>query len=298
MHDETALLTLPEPSAPTAAAQPLATAYAAHPSHGDAASYASPSADAVASAAFDVTAAHQLPVPPTAASAAPTTAAPATVAPVEADTAGSRIGLAFLAIVIALLLVCGGLLLALRPGSRPTLTDTRLASEVGAESTDVGGELGGAVPPPSLDDLAGPTATDDVAPSTTAGPAATVPPTVVIVSPPTAPPATSAPKPTVTSTTSTTQAPKPSLSFTSASVPSKVECKPTDPTPYITVSWNAPGAQSVTLSIDGPGAYKTYPGSSGSDTVPFSCPGPHTYQLTANGSGGQTVTKTFTATKK
>ena len=65
----------------------------------------------------------------------------------------------------------------------------------------------------------------------------------------------------------------------------------------MTISWNAPGATSVSLSIDGPGVYDTYPGATGSVTVNYPCDfqghGQHTYLLTAKAADGQTATKTF-----
>ncbi len=83
--------------------------------------------------------------------------------------------------------------------------------------------------------------------------------------------------------------------ITSFIAPSTAFCIPPyfGPTP-IQLSWTTKWASSVTISIDGPGAYKTYAGASGSDSVPFSCPGSHTYTLTAHGSNGTTATKTVT----
>ena len=52
----------------------------------------------------------------------------------------------------------------------------------------------------------------------------------------------------------------------------------------------------MTLSIDGPGIYRSYPGSSGSETVYFPCSTPHTYLFTAYAAGGAVTTQTFTVT--
>ena len=49
----------------------------------------------------------------------------------------------------------------------------------------------------------------------------------------------------------------------------------------------------VTISIDGPGIYKTY-GPTGSDSLPFSCSSPHTFLLTAYGHDGSTVSHSIT----
>jgi hypothetical protein len=70
--------------------------------------------------------------------------------------------------------------------------------------------------------------------------------------------------------------------------------KPSTPNPDVTISWTTPNATSVDVSVDGPGVYKTYPGSKGSDEFPFVCPGPHTYVITAHEPNGVTPTKTLT----
>jgi len=58
-------------------------------------------------------------------------------------------------------------------------------------------------------------------------------------------------------------------------------------------SWTTTGATKTVISIDGPGAYKTY-GPNGSDSLPFNCSSPHTFLLTAYGSGNRTATRTIT----
>jgi cytoskeletal protein RodZ len=104
-------------------------------------------------------------------------------------------------------------------------------------------------------------------------------------------------KPTSTSSSTTSSTTKPAVPvINNFTVPATADC--TLPSPVqLSVSWNASDATEVSISIDGPGVYKTYPGGSGADAVPFSCPGPHTYLLTAKGPGG-TATKTVTVTKK
>jgi hypothetical protein len=302
MSDPTVVLPQSELPGPPAVAPPapVGTAYATRPAHGSAAAY-EPTVSVPASV--------------TAAAFAPAAGAVA-VHPVEADgPAGRRVALVVVGVVLVALLGAGAFL-ALRPGARPTLTDTALAASLGDQASG-GPGIGAAVTRPGEPGLGGsvlpvvpdgPVADEPAADDPgTSGSAVESPVVVVVPAPPTTsspapatPPTTAKPPATVPpSTPPTTTAPKPPLTFAHASVPAKVDCSnPLEQTPYITVSWNAPGAQSVTLSIDGPGAYRTYPGASGSDTVPFSCPGPHTYQLTATGPGGETVTKIFTATKK
>lgn len=90
--------------------------------------------------------------------------------------------------------------------------------------------------------------------------------------------------------TGTTTPPKPTPQLVSFSIPSQVDCNnPANQTPYIPVSWTTKNATEVTLAIDGPGLYKSYPGANGSDTVPFACAGPHTYTIVAKGPGGTTT---------
>ncbi len=60
-----------------------------------------------------------------------------------------------------------------------------------------------------------------------------------------------------------------------------------------TVSWSTANAANVTISIDGPGIYNTYP-TNGSTILPFNCSSAHTLLLTAFGQDGKTTTKTVT----
>ena len=326
------------PSTVGAPVASVTTAYAAHPAHDEAAVLPTPTAawspatdDTVALADLAI---PGLAVPAPAAAAVPTSAgvapghpsvdlgavtttipvaaiapaiapAPQPAGPEVVDRRGRAVGLAFLGAFLGLVLLAGGIVFAVRGGDQRAALDaaarggsagpSAVAGAAGATRVDAAGNtLGADVELPA--EVPTTEAPADLAP-------VAPPATIVIAVPPTAPPTTAAPTTTSTtappSTTTSTTTPPPPLAFATASVPAKVDCSnPAQPTPYITVSWNAPGAQSVTLAIDGPGAYRTYPGPSGMDTVPFSCPGPHTYRLTANGSGGQAVTKVFTATKK
>ncbi len=75
---------------------------------------------------------------------------------------------------------------------------------------------------------------------------------------------------------------------------------PVEGTPVV-VEWKVTGAHEVTISVDGPGVYGTYP-TEGSETFAFSCGGAdpgetvkHTYLLKTVG-GGSTRSKQLTAT--
>jgi hypothetical protein len=75
---------------------------------------------------------------------------------------------------------------------------------------------------------------------------------------------------------------------------------PREGTPVV-VEWKVTGAREVTISVDGPGIYGTYP-TEGSETFDFSCGGAdpgqtvkHTYLLKTVG-GGSTRSKQLTAT--
>ncbi len=76
-------------------------------------------------------------------------------------------------------------------------------------------------------------------------------------------------------------------------VPATVDCSGVDP--QVSLTWSAPNADRVTISVDGPGADAEY-GPSGDTEILFPCPGPHTYLLTAHGPGGATQTETVTVT--
>ena len=57
----------------------------------------------------------------------------------------------------------------------------------------------------------------------------------------------------------------------------------------IHVSWSVENATGVTISIDGPGIYDSYPGTSGETDLPYGCeqdPLKHTYTLKTTGSAG------------
>lgn len=68
----------------------------------------------------------------------------------------------------------------------------------------------------------------------------------------------------------------------------------------VVLAWQVTGADQVTLSVDGPGAYGSYP-ATGGETLDFGCAGAegdiqeHTYQLSAT-ADGVTVTETLVVT--
>jgi len=94
--------------------------------------------------------------------------------------------------------------------------------------------------------------------------------------PPTTPPKPTTPKPVITSFIT----------------PEDIDCHNGD-FQMFSASWTTTNAVKTTISIDGPGIYKTY-GPNDSDSLPFSCSSPHTFLLTAFGQDGSTVTQTIT----
>jgi hypothetical protein len=98
------------------------------------------------------------------------------------------------------------------------------------------------------------------------------PPTV----PPTVPPTPASPAPVITS----------------FATPPNIDCHNGNQQSF-SASWSTQHATRVTISIDGPGVYKTY-GPTGSDSLPFNCSSSHTFLLTAYGQDGRTVTRTIT----
>ena len=58
-------------------------------------------------------------------------------------------------------------------------------------------------------------------------------------------------------------------------------------------SWTTTNAVKTTISIDGPGIYKTY-AANAADSLPFNCSTAHSFLLTAYAQNGRTATKTIT----
>jgi len=191
----------------------------------------------------------------------------------------------------------------LAPASASASASGRPAAATAASS--VGSSLGqnvepgdpanpGDVPPASVpvSIIVSPTVTrvpvpETVAPTT---PPITAPTTTSPTPPPTTTPPTTAPPTTTPPTTMPTTTP----AFTSISAPAAPDCPTPDSDAAVSFSWTATHTNKVTLSIDGPGVYRTYAGASGSETVTFPCSTAHTYLFTAHGSNGSVTTRSFT----
>lgn len=101
-----------------------------------------------------------------------------------------------------------------------------------------------------------------------------------------------------------TKDPKPSgptiVSFRISQKPKCAQGTNINPIPGVPIilEWKVTGTDTVTLSVDGPGVYDSYP-AHGSATLDFPCAGPpgdtvkHTYQLRTVG-GGEVRSKTLT----
>ena len=74
--------------------------------------------------------------------------------------------------------------------------------------------------------------------------------------------------------------------------PESIDCH-NDNFQMFTATWTTTNATKVTISIDGPGVYKTY-GADGEASLPFNCNSPHTFLLTAYGADGKTATRSVT----
>ncbi len=217
--------------------------------------------------------------------------------------AGLKVGVAVAAVVVLVLAV--GLAIVLRGRSAD---DVRAANAVAASSTHASSTTG-TVPGTGLNigdevrsipdpehpgqtiTLGGPTTT------TTTPRATTTPPTQA---PPTAPPTTAAPTTTTAAPTATsTTTPDTTVKIGSFDLPKTVDCHvPANVPNQIKLSWNAPNAVKVTISVDGgPDAiFDTHMGSTGSSMYPWSCPGPHTYTITAYAADNNRIFKTVTVT--
>jgi hypothetical protein len=141
-----------------------------------------------------------------------------------------------------------------------------------------------------------------VAPTTTAAGATTTAPETTVavdptIAPVTAPTGNGGPAPTVAPkpTTAPTNPPAPTAPkpvITSFTTPENIDCHNGNFQTF-SASWTTTNATKTTISIDGPGVYKTY-GPNDSDSLPFNCSTPHTFLLTAYGQDGSTTTKSIT----
>jgi hypothetical protein len=119
------------------------------------------------------------------------------------------------------------------------------------------------------------------------------------VAPTLAPTPRPTPKPTPRPTPRPTSNTNPA--FKALSIPKTEDCTG-DSAGTIHISWTVANATGVTLAIDGPGLFDTYPGRSGAVDVPFACSHQevsHTYAVTTTGGSGPAarITRTVTATK-
>jgi len=243
----------------------------------------------------DLDATVAIPTPVAVAMAAPAPA-PFAARPVGAAHPRRRFGRGLVLAGVALL-VAGAGVGAVALGSTAEIHPASAAASgsgnaaaVAAAST-VGDQLGRGVDPhgvPQADDPSIPVPASLIEPISTQAPS-TVPPATAPAT--TTPPTTAPPTTTPPTTTPAPMGP----TFTTLSVPSTVHC-PTPDTQDATASfsWSAPGATKVTLSIDGPGIYRSYNGPSGTETVNFPCSSSHTYLFIAYGSGGTITTSSFT----
>ena len=106
-------------------------------------------------------------------------------------------------------------------------------------------------------------------------------------------PATTTPTQSAGHSTDTTAAPSgPAPVIATFVTPDNIDCHNGNSQNF-SASWTTTNAVKTTISIDGPGIYKTY-GADGSDSLPFNCSSSHSFLLTAYAQDGRSVTKTIT----
>jgi hypothetical protein len=139
-----------------------------------------------------------------------------------------------------------------------------------------------------------------VAPSATLVAIASVVPSAEITAPPvTVPPVTAPPVTAPPPTAKPTPTPNTNPRIVSFEVPKFEDC--TNSTAgTVTLKWSVRNASGVTISIDGPGIYMSYPGLNREEQLPFGCSMAvlkHTYTITTVGGTGPaaSITKTITA---
>ena len=105
------------------------------------------------------------------------------------------------------------------------------------------------------------------------------------------------PKPTPKPTPRPTATPSTSPAIASYQIPATADCGGYTDVVQIQFSWVVKRATGVTISIDGPGIFDTYLGTSGQATLPFACGAAdtkHTYTLRTTGGTGPAVRWTKT----
>ena len=207
-------------------------------------------------------------------------------APAPARRRGLMI-VAGLGVVALLALLAGGLFVLRAANSATAVQASSIASKQASATSATSAPAATTDTPAVLADEG--TAASDAGQSSTGnstgngGGAATPSP-----APAPAPQPTPAPAPPTT--TPKPAAPAPVI--TSFTTPENIDCHNGNSQTF-TASWTTTNATKVTISIDGPGVYKTYP-ANGSDSLPYNCSSAHTFKLTAYGQDGKTVSKTIT----
>lgn len=210
-----------------------------------------------------------------------------------AAPARSRTGLIIgigTAVVVLLALLGGGAVLLTGRSASTASTASVQAAGIAAQSSDPTASSP-VLPRVSVDQ---PVGADEVTPTPAGAAAAASSGSGANASPAPAPVPAPAPAPAPKPTTPP-PAPKPASPapvITSFTTPDTIDCHNGNSQTF-TASWTTTHATKVTISIDGPGIYKTYP-ANGSDSLPFSCSSAHSFTLTAFGQDGKTVTKTIT----
>jgi hypothetical protein len=184
-----------------------------------------------------------------------------------AETAPARQGPPWLFLIAAILIGVG---LAVGAGALLSSNQTATASPTpGSSATAIAsGDLPSTLPSPSIAPASEP-------PLVTAAPTTT---------------------PTAAPTTKPTPTPNTNPKIVSWTVPTYEDC--TNGTAgSVHVSWSIARATGVTISIDGPGIYDSYQGTSGSIDLPYGCDIAvlqHTYTLKTTGGTGPTASSTKT----
>lgn len=107
----------------------------------------------------------------------------------------------------------------------------------------------------------------------------------------------STPKPTPRPTPRPTATPNTRPAISSFQIPTTADCGGSTGAVQIQITWVVKRATGVTISIDGPGIYDSYHGTTGLATVPFACgvgDTKHTYTLTTTGGSGPAAHQTKT----